>query len=899
MNQIQAFLYTFNDLISNIDFDKYYDFTVFKNQNNDQIIIYITYFDSFKIYISSIIKAKDNSKSLEEYKYNESLNTFGQSISCKFVFDNLYNLCFFIDESNLLVASLINPIHKNISIQSSAEGMKLLRYIKSTYIKKMQQIFICGTDYNDLISCIIYDIRKNKFNEWIDLEETLEEQLPEKIQTYYFKETENIIFFISYDDYAISYSIDEKGELIKSGKCDFSHLNFIFLFLSCDSNKNYELISDLSDNIICNINSTIIPNITIESSSINSNINLNKSTIFSIPTSFILSTAYNYLYSTYQYSQTSLLSSSNILISKESSLIKSTSYSSTSFLIDKSSTNLHYSTQLITSSTLPITFNNHSSLLIYTSQAINSNSKISDKINSFPIIYTSDLTIDISSIPKIEIIEEEIIITEKINITKENLIDEIPFIIKNVEVGKIYNKIGEDYNILIYPTNSTFLSSITHVNFSECETLLRNHYEIPDSTIITFLQLELENENSQSLINQVEYEAYIENKTHLDLSLCNNTNIHVIYAIKNKSLIDFSIANSFKNSGIDIFNINDSFFNDICQPYSESDNDMILEDRIKDIYQNYSLCEIGCNYNKIDLENMTISCKCKIKDNISLVITPLNLEKTEGSSTNFEVIKCYKLVFSLKGKLKNFGFLIFLLLIIIHIPFLFYYFSIGIRRIKIYIIEEMKKYGYIKDKKNKNNNFKRKKRNSKTMKSKIVHTKIIRNNKKKNKTKLSIKKIRVINNSSLINIMKSSDREITSDKNNDKSTKINNIIGQRKSIKNNKKKTIKMKKKHKNSKLNLIKVNKNLNKKNFSHITTANISEDGVKNNNANKFSLINIDLNLYRHKQYIPPNSHIILDNYTFQEAIKFDLRELCEIFYIFALSKQILFHTFYIFLL
>ena len=616
-----------------------------------------------------------------------------------------------------------------------------------------------------------------------------------------------------------------------------------------------------------------------------------------------MSTAYNYLYSTYQYSKTSLLSSSNILISKESSLItqtsllspsnilipkessliKSASFSSTSFLIDKSSTNLHISTQLNTSSTLPITFNSHSSLLIYTSQAIISNSKFSDKINSFPIIYTAHLTIDISSISKIEIIEEEII-TEKINITKENLIYEIPFIIKNVEVGKIYKKIGDDYNILIYPTNSTFLSSISHVNFSECETLLRNHYEIPDSTIITILQLELENENSQSLINQVEYEAYIENKTHLDLSLCNNTNIHVIYAIKNKSLIDFSKAISFKNSGIDIFNINDSFFNDICQPYSESDNDMILEDRIKDIYQNYSLCEIGCNYNKIDLENMTISCKCKTKDNISLVITPLNLEKTEESSTNFDVIKCYKLVFSLKGKLKNIGFLIFLLLIIIHIPFLFYYFCIGIKLIKMYIIEEMKKYGYIKDKKNKNNNFKRKKINhTKTTKPRTVHTKIIRSNKKKNKTNLSIKKIRVINNSSLINIMKSSNREITSDKNNDKRAKINN-----------KKKTIKMNKKHKNSKLNLIKVNKNLNKKNFSHITTANISEDGVKNNNANKFSLINIDLNLYRHKQYIPPNSHIILDNYTFQEAIKFDLRELCEIFYIFALSKQILFHTF-----
>ena len=68
---------------------------------------------------------------------------------------------------------------------------------------------------------------------------------------------------------------------------------------------------------------------------------------------------------------------------------------------------------------------------------------------------------------------------------------------------------------------------------------------------------------------------------------------------------------------VDIFNINDSFFNDICFSYSESDNDIVLEDRIKDIYQNYSLCDKGCTYNGIDLLNKIISCNCKVKSNIS------------------------------------------------------------------------------------------------------------------------------------------------------------------------------------------------------------------------------------------------------------------------------------------
>ena len=48
------------------------------------------------------------------------------------------------------------------------------------------------------------------------------------------------------------------------------------------------------------------------------------------------------------------------------------------------------------------------------------------------------------------------------------------------------------------------------------------------------------------------------------------------------------MINSLKNLGIDIFNINDSFFWDVCEPYSNEENDLILEDRIKDLYQNYS-----------------------------------------------------------------------------------------------------------------------------------------------------------------------------------------------------------------------------------------------------------------------------------------------------------------------
>ena len=47
--------------------------------------------------------------------------------------------------------------------------------------------------------------------------------------------------------------------------------------------------------------------------------------------------------------------------------------------------------------------------------------------------------------------------------------------------------------------------------------------------------------------------------------------------------------------------------------YSENDSDIILKDRISDIYQNYSLCDSNCEYDSIDIKNLTITWIAKLK----------------------------------------------------------------------------------------------------------------------------------------------------------------------------------------------------------------------------------------------------------------------------------------------
>ena len=108
----------------------------------------------------------------------------------------------------------------------------------------------------------------------------------------------------------------------------------------------------------------------------------------------------------------------------------------------------------------------------------------------------------------------------------------------------------------------------------------------------------------------------------------------------------------------------------------------------KYIYQNYSLCNQECTYNNINLENRTIVCNCSVKQNISTEITPLKLEEEKESSimdSNIGVIKCYNLVFSFQNKLKNIGFMIFVVLIIVNAISLVLYFMKGIKSVLKFI----------------------------------------------------------------------------------------------------------------------------------------------------------------------------------------------------------------------
>ena len=472
-------------------------------------------------------------------------------------------------------------------------------------------------------------------------------------------------------------------------------------------------------------------------------------------------------------------------------------------------------------------------------------------------------------------IKEEIII-ETTNKTKEDIIDNIKDTMNGKEIGKIYEIKGDDFTLIIKPTNTSFLHNKTRVEFDECEKILRKENNISNSSIITIFQMEINNNDEKSLYNQIIYTTFDEKLNELDLSVCQDVKTQIHYFIKDDSKLNIDKVSNFKNIGVDILNINDDFFTNLCYAFSDSNKDMILEDRIKYIFENYSLCEEGCTYNYIDIEQRSISCNCKIKGNISTILNPLVFDSGKEISffdSNIGVSKCYNLVFSSYNKMNNIGFIIFCILIIIYFIIIIIQIKKGIKPVCDYLHKEMILYGYLN--KNDPKFFENKK-----FKNKKVKINNIINEIKKSSKKINENNFTDVNDNRKIKFKKKKRKKKISlklsDKKVDTFTEIND--------KN------KESKDYYNSNKSLIFQNISKSKK----IKIENNKNDLEENYDEDKnFGIVRINPKL-NPKKFIPKDSNQSLFNYTFEEAIEYDKRNIIRVFYIYLLSKQIIFRTF-----
>jgi surface protein len=481
---------------------------------------------------------------------------------------------------------------------------------------------------------------------------------------------------------------------------------------------------------------------------------------------------------------------------------------------------------------------------------------------------------------------------------------------------------GIDYTVIIKPINDYVEESTVHVDLSECERILKQR---DSSKNFSILQINLKNKNKRSLVDQVEYKIYDNEQNEVDLSVCESTAIKIQYKITNSSLINLEQIKYFNEKGIDIFNINDTFFNDICYPYSDnnSNSDMILSDRVSDIYQNLSICGKECEYNSFNIDKQAVNCNCKIKKEVNSEAEEDNLvnyiEYTFLDS-NFGVIKCYSLVFGIENKLKNIGFWIFGILTIAHIPIYAFYFINGINPVKKFIRKEMSNKGYMpkntstfkppRESIKKVNNFNASHRENTITNNppnkKSNNNNIINNAPPKKVIKIKIKKKKKV----LKNVIENEDKMNDQNLNNDiliieEEDKDENIDGRKLS----KKKTFNFSSRKNNliSRTDLDELITNVDDKNnkkfsrkslnITSITASqNYSEKNTERNmkteeikskkNENDYPLILINANNVENYELL--KSNLILNNYNYDEAIKYDNRSFIRILFIFLISKD-----------
>ena len=534
---------------------------------------------------------------------------------------------------------------------------------------------------------------------------------------------------------------------------------------------------------------------------------------------------------------------------------------------------------------------------------------------------------------KFDYSQQHEVIKGTIDKSKEEAINDINEVIDIIEVGKKYEIKGEDYEIKIRPVNSSVNDNSTHIDFGECEKILREKYKIPDEEILTVLQIEIESKNENSLVNQVEYAIYDSQKVKLDLSYCKNAQIKVSYEIKNSSLLNTTLISSFSEAGIDIFNIKDNFFNDICYAYSNGNTDITLEDRVNDIYQNYTLCEDNCDYEKVDISKNNIVCNCKVNTNITVEETTFTSDvvgmiKNSLQSSTIYIIKCYTLVFNSEAVSGNIGFWMFMIMIFAHIPLFGYFFIFEKNNTKSFIYKEMRinnflsnlsnpvikqKLTIIKEEVNNEYSSKNDKKNNEQLQ---------KGNKKK---KFSIfSNINMENdcldeaNENKKNLVNSRNRRYSINVSKAQSDNLSRVpFIQAKKRKNSSNQDYEIQKYGKENSASISFVNCNFNMKEKENKNKSS-QLDKINSNNSIKFSnkkFIDPSKKNKKRKKIFkepnfpgyyylifinnkdkkrPPQSKFILTNYNYKEAIKYDTRGFFHILLISLYFKQNILHTF-----
>ena len=253
----------------------------------------------------------------------------------------------------------------------------------------------------------------------------------------------------------------------------------------------------------------------------------------------------------------------------------------------------------------------------------------------------------------------------------------------NYQFTSSYNQNNEDvYHGTNYQYTTIFNQNTFNYNrinskiiLGQCELILKKHYNISENIPLLIYKIDIYTEGYLTPI--VEYEVYdSKNKKQLDLNLCKDMKIKIIHQVE----IDENSLFKYDPSS--------PYYNDICYTYTtENKTDIIIKDRRAEyINNNLSLCESNCEFNGYNNKTKNVECNCPIKIKLPL-ITEISIDKDKllknfveiKNFTNLNVMKCYSLLFSKEGLIKNAGNYIIISIIFINLILLIVFLLKGYR----------------------------------------------------------------------------------------------------------------------------------------------------------------------------------------------------------------------------
>ena len=239
--------------------------------------------------------------------------------------------------------------------------------------------------------------------------------------------------------------------------------------------------------------------------------------------------------------------------------------------------------------------------------------------------------------------------------------------------------------------------NLTMIDIEKCENVLREIYDFNENVSLIFLKSE--NLNSIPSERNVQYEIYESiNKTKLNLSLCEGTDIDLYFPVELNSQTQ-QLFEDLNKQGYDLFNIKDKFYQDICTPYkSENGTDILLSDRINDLYyknNNLTTCQENCEYSDYTSETKLLKCKCNVNTEPidyknQKKFTPKKIYESFYDVlkySNYKVLTCYKLIFEKDPVSSNIGSILVIIFFGIYFFFLIFLIFKGITPLKIDIIK--------------------------------------------------------------------------------------------------------------------------------------------------------------------------------------------------------------------